>query len=137
MPRSCSPIATGLRPRIRGRGSGADVVVTASPTAGRHDVGANDLVVSVTPSQLVPLFGHYLRTTGNPVLANVKGLLVGGGTSVQSSNATSVADLYLAGINASVPHLTAIQLMATAGLTERSYGRCKRSRCASAELRGP
>ena len=94
---------------------GADVVVTASSTAGRHDIGDNDLVVSVTPSQLVPLFGHYLRMTGNPVLTNDRGLLVGGGTFVQSYNATSIADLYLAGINASVPHLTAIQLMATAG----------------------
>jgi len=94
---------------------GADVVVTAAPTAGRDDVADNDLVVSVTPSQLVPLFGHYLRMTGNPVLETAKGLLVGGGTFVQTYNATSVADLYLAGINASVPHLTAIQLMATAG----------------------
>jgi hypothetical protein len=94
---------------------GADVVVTNAPTAGRDDVADNDLVVSVTPSRLVPLFGHYLRMTGNPVLQTAKGLLVGGGTFVQTYNATSVADLYLAGINASVPHLTAIQLMATAG----------------------
>ena len=50
MPRSCSPIATGLRPLLRGRAIGADVVVTVSPTAGRHDVGDNDLVVSVTPA---------------------------------------------------------------------------------------
>lgn len=101
---------------------GADVVVTASPTAGRHDVGDNDLVVSVTPGQLVPLFGHYLRTTGNTVLASAKGLLVGGGTFVQSYKATSVADLYLAGINASVPRLTAIQLMATAGADKTLVG---------------
>jgi hypothetical protein len=97
------------------RAIGADVVATAAPTAGRDDVADNDLVVSTTPSQLVPLFGHYLRMTGNPVLETAKGLLVGGGTFVQTYNATSVADLYLAGINASVPHLTAIQLMATAG----------------------
>jgi hypothetical protein len=58
---------------------GADVVVTAAPTAGRDDVADNDLVVSVRPSQLVPLFGHYLRMTGNPVLETAKGLSMGWG----------------------------------------------------------
>lgn len=95
---------------------GADVIVTAAPTAGRHEVADNDLVVSVTPSQLVPLFGHYLRMTGNPVLTVTKGPLVGGGEYVQTCKATSVADLYQAGIDASVPHLTSIRLMAVAGL---------------------
>lgn len=94
---------------------GADAIVTAAPTVGRDDVADNDLVVSVTPSQLIPLFGHYLRVTGNHVLTTNKRRLVGGGTYVQTSNATSVADLYLAGINASVPHLLAIQCMATLG----------------------
>lgn len=95
---------------------GADVIATAAPTAGRDDVADNDLVVTVTPSQLVPLFGHYLRMTGNPVLTVTKGPLLGGGEYVQTYNATSVADLYQAGIDASVPHLTSIRLMATAGL---------------------
>lgn len=95
--------------------TGADVIVTAAPTAGRDDVADNDLVVSVTPSQLVPLFGLYLRMTGNPVLTTTKGQLAGGGSFVRTYNATSVADLYLAGVDASVPHLTAIRLMATAG----------------------
>lgn len=93
----------------------ADVIVTAAPTAGRDDVADNDLVVSVAPSQLVPLFGHYLRMTSNRVLTVNKGSLVGGGAYTQTYNAASVADLYLAGIDASVPHLTAIRLMATAG----------------------
>lgn len=94
---------------------GADVIVTAAPTVGRDDVADNDLVASVTPAQLIPLFGHYLRMTGNHVLTTSKGRIVGGGTYVQTMNATSVADLYLAGINASVPHLHAIQCMATMG----------------------
>lgn len=94
---------------------GADVIVTAAPTAGRDDVADNDLVVSVTPGQLIPLFGHYLRMTGNSVLTTTKGRPLGAGTFVQTLNATSVADLNLAGINASVPHLYAIQLMATMG----------------------
>lgn len=94
---------------------GADAIVTAAPTAGRDDVADNDLVISVTSSQLIPLFGHYLRMTGNSVLTTTKGHLVGGGSFVQTFNATSVADLYLAGVNASAPHLNAIQLMATMG----------------------
>lgn len=94
---------------------GADVIVTIAPTAGRDDVADNDLVVSVTPSQLIPLFGHYLRMTGNSVLTTIKGHVIGGGTFVQTFNATSVADLYLAGVNASVRHLHAIQAMATLG----------------------
>ncbi|MGV0037110.1 hypothetical protein [Mycobacterium colombiense] len=90
--------------------------MTAAPTAGRDDVADNDLVVTVTSSQLVPMFGHYLRMTGNPVLTVTKGSLLGGGQYVQTYNATSVADLYQAGIDASVPHLTSIRLMATAAL---------------------
>lgn len=93
---------------------GADVIVTAAPTAGRDDVADNDLVVSVTPSQLIPLFGHYLRMTANPVLQVDKGQVVGGGELTRKFNAISVSDLHLAGIDASVPHLTSIRLMATA-----------------------
>ena len=94
---------------------GVDVIVTASPTAGRDDVADNDLVVSLTPEQLLPLFGHYLRVTGNNVLESVSGRLRGGGTFVRNENAASIADLYLGGIDASAPHLTAIRLMAIAG----------------------
>lgn len=78
---------------------GTDVIVTAAPTVGRHDVADNDLVVSVMTTQLVPLFGHYLRVTSNSVLTTDKGQLVGGGSYQQMLNATSVADLYLGGIN--------------------------------------
>ena len=94
---------------------GVDVVVTEAPTAGRHDVADNDIVVSVTPDQLIPLFGHYLRVTGNHVLESTTGRLRGGGTYIRNHNASSVSDLYLAGIDASVPHLTAIRLMAMMG----------------------
>ncbi|WP_256979063.1 MULTISPECIES: hypothetical protein [unclassified Rhodococcus (in: high G+C Gram-positive bacteria)] len=91
---------------------GVDVIVTTAPSALRDDVADNDSVISVTPVQLLPLIGHYLRTTGNHVLESATGGLQGGGTFVRKFNATSVADLYLAGIDASVPHLTAIRLMA-------------------------
>ena len=49
------------------------------------------------------------------MLESAKGKLQGGSTYVRKYNATSVVDLYLAGIDASVPHLTAIRLMATMG----------------------
>ena len=42
---------------------GVDVIVTNMLTAGRSDVADNDLVVSVTPDEAVPLIGHYLRMT--------------------------------------------------------------------------
>src|SRR5699024_6253258 len=53
----------------------ADVTVTNSPTAGRSDVSDNDIILSLTPSQLWPLFGHYLRVTGNQVLDYSRGSL--------------------------------------------------------------
>lgn len=91
---------------------GVDVIVTAAPTALRDDIADNDSVISVTPGQLLPLFGHYLRRTGNQVLVSAKGQMQGGGTFVEKLNAVSITGLYAAGVDASVPHLTAIRLMA-------------------------
>ncbi len=94
---------------------GVDVIVTAAPTAGRDDVADNDIVLSISPGQMMPLFGHYLRVTGNHVLESTKGRLRNGGTSVQKTVASSATDLYLAGIYASAPHLAAIRLMSMMG----------------------
>lgn len=94
---------------------GVDVIVTAAPTAGRDDVADNDLVLSISPDQLVPLFGHYLRATGNHVLELNKSRLQNGGTSERRTVASSVTELYLAGIYASVPHLEAIRMMSVMG----------------------
>lgn len=94
---------------------GVDVIVTTAPTALRDDVADNDTVISVTPTQLLPLFGHYLRSTGNHVVELEKRRMSNGGTSTYRTVASSVADLYLAGIDASVPHLTAIRLMSMMG----------------------
>lgn len=99
-----------------------DVIVTASPTADRDDIANNDTIVSVTPEQLLPLFGHYLRMTGNPTILTRTGRLQGGGRFVRTSNANSIADLYSGGIAASVPHLTVIRAMATAN-TDHSLSR--------------
>jgi hypothetical protein len=66
----------GLEDRIRaavlaaaGYGLGTDVIVTLAPTVGRADVGDNDIVTTVTPEDLHPVFGHYLRMTGNRTVA--------------------------------------------------------------------
>lgn len=91
---------------------GADVIVTGARTAGRHDVADNDIAISLSPDQFTPLFGHYLRTTGNRDLEVSSGQLVGGGSYKRTHSARSVTDMYEAGIDASAPHLTAIRLMA-------------------------
>lgn len=93
----------------------ADVTVTNSPTAGRSDVSDNDIILSLTPSQLWPLFGHYLRVTGNQVLDYSRGSLSSGAHYVRKTRSSSIADLYVNGINSSMPHLRSIGLMAVAG----------------------
>jgi hypothetical protein len=52
-----------------GYGLGADVIVTLAPTVGRSDVGDNDIVTTIKPDDLLPVFGHYLRMTGNRVVS--------------------------------------------------------------------
>ncbi|MBB4856042.1 hypothetical protein HNP40_003456 [Mycobacteroides chelonae] len=55
-----------------GYGLGTDVVVSLAPTVGRADVGDNDIVTAVTPDDLHPVFGHYLRMTGNRTVAEYR-----------------------------------------------------------------
>lgn len=68
-----------IEDRIRGAvlastgfGLGTDVLVSLAPTVGRADVGDNDIVTSVTPDDLHPVFGHYLRMTGNRTVAEYR-----------------------------------------------------------------
>src|SRR5699024_11246545 len=81
----------------------------------RSDVSDNDIILSLTPSQLWPLFGHYLRVTGNQVLDYSRGSLSSGAHYVRKTRSSSIADLYVNGINSSMPHLMSIGLMAVAG----------------------
>ena len=46
--------------------------LSLAPTVGRADVGDNDIVTSVTPDDLHPVFGHYLRMTGNRTVAEYR-----------------------------------------------------------------
>lgn len=55
-----------------GFGLGTDVIVSLAPTVGRADVGDNDIVATVTPEDLHPVFGHYLRMTGNRTVAEYR-----------------------------------------------------------------
>jgi hypothetical protein len=42
--------------------------VTNSPTAGRADVADNVICITITPEEAIPLIGHYLRMTANPIV---------------------------------------------------------------------
>ena len=55
-----------------GFGLGTDVIVSLGPTVGRADVGDNDIVATVQPQDLHPVFGHYLRMTGNRTIAEYR-----------------------------------------------------------------
>ncbi|ULE33327.1 hypothetical protein [Mycobacterium sp. IDR2000157661] len=55
-----------------GFGLGTDVIVSLGPTVGRADVGDNDIVTTVTPKDTHPVFGHYLRMTGNRTVAEYR-----------------------------------------------------------------
>lgn len=76
------------------RAVGIDAIVTNMPTAGRSDIADNDLVVAVTPDEAVPLIGHYLRMTSNPVVMIERGSLLGGGTWETTESAGTVVNLY-------------------------------------------
>ncbi len=73
---------------------GLDVVVTNMETAGRSDVADNDIVISLTPEEAVPLIGHYLRVTSNPVVMVARRRLVGGGTWETTESTVTVVNLY-------------------------------------------
>ena len=76
-----------------------DVIVTNAPTAGRPDVADNDILISVRPEDLIPIFGHYLRSIGESRFRIVKGHLVGGGAIESTTGAHSVNELYEMGID--------------------------------------
>jgi len=76
-----------------------DVIVTNAPTAGRPDVADNDILISVRPEDLIPIFGHYLRSISESRFRIVKGHLVGGGAIESTTGAHSVNELYEMGID--------------------------------------
>jgi hypothetical protein len=80
-----------------GYGFGTDVIVSLGPTAARADVGDNDIVTTVTPDDLHPVFGHYLRMTGNRTVAEYRS--VGPRMSVvQKMEPPSVTEMYDIGL---------------------------------------
>jgi hypothetical protein len=95
-----------------------DAVVTSMPTAGRADVGDNDVVVSVTPDEAVPLIGHYLRITSNPIVVVERGQLVGGGTWERTESTATVVNLYEWGTVSGLPYFDAASEFAAAAVTQ-------------------
>lgn len=93
---------------------GIDVIITNMPTAGRSDVADNDLVAAVAPDEAVPLIGHYLRMTSNPVVAIERGRLLGGGAWETSESAGTVVNLYDWGTVSGLPYFDAASSFAAA-----------------------
>jgi hypothetical protein len=94
-----------------GYGLGTDVIVSLGPTVGRADVGDNDIVATVTPDDLFPVFGHYLRMTGNRTVAEYRS--VGQSMSVvQKMEPPSVREMYDIGLFSELGWLDMFRLVA-------------------------
>lgn len=92
---------------------GIDALVTNAPTAGRADVADNDIVASVTPEELIPIFGHYLRCSGNHNIRITTGGLAGNaGTWTRTHSTGSISELYAAGIDSGMVHFDCLHLVA-------------------------
>jgi hypothetical protein len=97
-----------------GKAVGLDAIVTNMPTAGRSDVADNDLAISVTPDEAVPLIGHYLRMTSNPVVTIERGPMLGGGKWETTESAGTVVNLYDWGTVSGLPYFDAASSFAAA-----------------------
>lgn len=94
-----------------GYGIGTDVIVSLAPTVGRADVGDNDIVTTVTPDDLQPVFGHYLRMTGNRTVAEYR---CGGQTVsvVEKMEPPSVTEVYDIGLSSLLGWLDMFRIVA-------------------------
>lgn len=86
---------------------GIDVMVSISPTVGRADVADNDIVTTVSPDDLRPIFGHYLRMTGNTVISEHRTA-----NSVRTTRGHSITDIYESGVRSLLPYTEMLQLVA-------------------------
>jgi hypothetical protein len=94
-----------------GFGLGTDVVVSLAPTVGRADVGDNDIVTSVTPEDLHPVFGHYLRMTGNRIVAEYRYSATFGKVT-EKTEPPSIKEVYDIGLASLVGWLDMFRLVA-------------------------
>ena len=97
-----------------GFGLGTDVMVTLAPTVGRADVGDNDIVTTVTPDDLHPIFGHYLRMTGNQMVAEYR-YTTSFGIVTEKMEPPSLTKLYDIGLSSTLSWLDMFRLV-TGGL---------------------
>ncbi|PZT97511.1 MAG: hypothetical protein DI630_21430 [Gordonia sp. (in: high G+C Gram-positive bacteria)] len=86
---------------------GVDVMVSTSPTVGRADVADNDIVATVSPHDLRPVFGHYLRMTGNTTISEHRT-----SHSVHTTRGSSITDIYGSGVRSLLPYTEMLQLVA-------------------------
>jgi hypothetical protein len=93
---------------------GIDAIVTTAPAVGRADVADNDVVVSVTPDEAVPLIGHYLRVTSNPIVVIERGTLLGGGTWETTESTATIVNMYDWGTVSGFPYFDAASTFAAA-----------------------
>lgn len=94
-----------------GFGLGTDVVVSLAPSVGRADVGDNDIVTSVTPDDLHPVFGHYLRMTGNRTVAEYR-YSTSYGSATEKMEPPSIKEVYDIGLGSLVAWLDMFRLVA-------------------------
>ncbi|WP_280424706.1 hypothetical protein [Nocardia carnea] len=91
---------------------GVDVIVTGAAVASRADVADNDLVISVCPEDLLPIFGHYLRRNGNHKFRITTGRIANGGSWENTASAGSIKELYAWAIDSGMVHFQCLYLMA-------------------------
>ena len=95
-----------------GFGLGTDVIVSLGPTVGRPDVGDNDIVTTVSPEDLHPVFGHYLRMTGNRKVAEYRSDSLGMSV-VQKMEPPSVTEMYDIGLGSLLGWLDMLRIVAS------------------------
>jgi hypothetical protein len=90
-----------------GYGLGTNVIVSLGPTVGRADVGDNDIVTTVSPDDLHPVFGHYLRMTGNRTVAEYRSPGI-----VRTLQPPSIREMYDIGLFSQLGWLDMFRLVA-------------------------
>ena len=82
-----------------------DLIVSEHLASERADLNGNDVVLSIKPKSLYPLFGQYLRLTWNSEYSVKSGRLLQGGSWTMVNEANSISDMYSTGIKHNAPFL--------------------------------
>ena len=82
-----------------------DLIVSEHLASERADFNGNDVVLSIKPNSLYPLFGQYLRLTWNSEYSVKSGRLLQGGSWTMVNGASSISEMYATGIKHNAPFL--------------------------------